>query len=135
MKIKLLDVRSEVEEDMGFGTCELCMYNADHHYNIFELEATTETRCFKWEEEAGEWSWGDYFPIYIENIPAFAAWLETHEFDEKSLDWHQYDGHPMLASIVWEYDNAMDEEEEEEDDDDDEDYEALLGDSFVKRWK
>ena len=26
MKIKLVDVQTEVEEDVEFGTCELCMW-------------------------------------------------------------------------------------------------------------
>lgn len=79
MKYKLIDVKQEVEEDVAFGTCELCMYVVDHQYTVAVIE-DEEGNVF--ELENGYWSCGDYF-IYsyesIENVIDFAAWFSEQD--------------------------------------------------------
>lgn len=38
MKIKLIDVQTEVEEDVEFGTCELCMQTGSAEFPTFIFE-------------------------------------------------------------------------------------------------
>lgn len=79
MKIKLHDYESEFEEDVTFGTCDMCMYVADAEYPYFYFtyeDGTTE------KVEGFSWSWSDLRTIYIDNIPSFAAWMNEQDFAE-----------------------------------------------------
>lgn len=38
MKIKSIDVQAEVEEDVEFGTCELCMWTGSAEFPTFIFE-------------------------------------------------------------------------------------------------
>ena len=89
--IKLIDVRKEIEEDVQFGTCELCFHTSDLELEYFVLQDDTgDTR----ELEAGYWSWGDYIDCYyVENIPRFSEHirekgkdLNFSDFDEVACD-------------------------------------------------
>lgn len=64
--IKLVDIETDVHEDVQFGTCELCMYTADltvENY-IFEEDGTGDQLSL----EGGYWDWGDYIK-YDFDIP------------------------------------------------------------------
>ena len=77
MKYKLIDVRTEVEENVEFGTCELCMSVGTLHREIIVLE---DEYGKIHEVETGEWDWGDYMTlIEIENVVDFAAWLSKQD--------------------------------------------------------
>lgn len=56
--IKLVDVES-VEEEVTFGTCELCFSVMDYtfEYFIFEDSKTGERHSIL----NGEWDWGDFY--------------------------------------------------------------------------
>lgn len=78
-KVKLIDVKNKVEEDVEFGTCELCFGIADHHYTVMEFEVDGKLQ----EVELGMWSWGDYIDCSYEikdvNILQFAEWLNKQD--------------------------------------------------------
>ena len=70
MAVKLVDYKYEVEHDVEFGTCELCISTGDLRYGVFVFEDESGERI---EITNGEWSWGDWLDDYhIENIPRFA---------------------------------------------------------------
>ena len=79
MKIKLIDVQTEVEDDVEFGTCELCMRTGSAEYPtfIFEKEDGTTIEVMGWE-----WDWGDLDALYIDNVVLFNDYLSKTEFDE-----------------------------------------------------
>lgn len=76
MRYKLQDVIRKVEEDVQFGTCELCMYMGTHLYDVVVLEGEDGNKI---EEEMGYWSWGDYFDYGLDNYVDFAAWLSKKD--------------------------------------------------------
>ena len=70
MAVKLVDYKYEVEQDVEFGTCEICMSTDDLEYGVFVFEDDSGERL---EITNGEWSWGAWFDDYhIENIPRFS---------------------------------------------------------------
>lgn len=76
MKYKLKDVKSEVEEEVTLGTCELCLsgpFDLTFFTYVFEDENGKT-----YEIEDCDWSWGDYFTSGLEfiNICQFALWLK-----------------------------------------------------------
>ena len=79
MKIKLHDYESEIEEDVTFGTCDMCMYvgDAEYPYFYFKYEDGTTKKV-----EGFYWDYGDLYTISIDNIPAFAAWMNDQDFAE-----------------------------------------------------
>ena len=80
MAVKLVDYKYEVEHDVEFGTCELCMGTGDLRYGVFVFEDELGERL---EITNGEWSWGDWFDDYhIENIPRFADFFNTRNVDK-----------------------------------------------------
>lgn len=38
MSVKLVDYKYEVEHDVEFGTCEICMSTGDLEYGVFVFE-------------------------------------------------------------------------------------------------
>lgn len=82
MNVRLIDIIRETEEDVEFGTCELC-------FSVGNLD--TETLIFQdgkgkqLEYELGSWSWGDYIQnYYIDNIIDFANFINEKKI--MSLD-------------------------------------------------
>ena len=75
MNVKLIDVRYEEEQDVEFGTCELCFYTGDlsQEYLIFQDNEGKTT-----EIETGQWSWGDYDIIYhFDNVVDFGSFINS----------------------------------------------------------
>src|SRR5699024_10865532 len=80
MAVKLVDYKHEVEHDVEFGTCELCMSTGDLEYGVFVFEDESGERI---EITNGEWSWGDWFDDYhIENIPRFADFFNKRNVEK-----------------------------------------------------
>ena len=104
MKIKLHDYESEIEEDVTFGTCDMCMYvgDAEYPYFYFQYEDGTTKKV-----EGFFWDYGDLYTIYIDNIPAFAAWLNNQDFEED----YAIEDYTDLNHLVNEY--FQDEERED----------------------
>lgn len=82
MKYKLIDVVGKVDEDITFGTCELCMSVGNLYYNEFIVEDVDGNR---YVFEDGYWSWGDWITIPyqdIHNVIQFAEWLSKQDLPE-----------------------------------------------------
>ena len=97
MKYKLVDIYSVTENDVEFGTCELCMSVGDlttDHY-VFEDEKGKRTTL-----EGGEWDWGSYSHYYYReiNVIDFAEYISTLEIENLDLE---------FPSIVWGFDDYM----------------------------
>lgn len=73
MAIRLVDVSFEHEEEVEFGTCELCMYTAPYDFSYFHFVDTEFGDEFT--VSGFEWSFGDLFEVTIGNVCAFADWL------------------------------------------------------------
>lgn len=92
MKYKLIDVHNHEDEDVDFGTCELCMSVGTHYYEVYEVRDENGKHHFY---ESGEWSWGSYFEYSygeIENVINFASWFSTQELPEDMTQeyfWHR----------------------------------------------
>lgn len=86
MKYELIDVKRHVEEDVEFGTCELCMSIGTLEYAVAVVK---DNEGNVYEFENGSWSWGAWYPYSYEeisNIVDFAAWLREKEFDKELSD-------------------------------------------------
>lgn len=84
MKYKLVDIIREVEEDVQFGTCDLCGHMGTLYYDILVFE---DENGVKFEEENGGWSWGDYLENWdIDNYVDFAGFIADREYPEPERD-------------------------------------------------
>lgn len=73
--VRLVSLRSEVDEDALFGTCDLCFHTGSQDIEFFVFENENEERH---EIETGYWEWGDYVPYYhVDNIFNFADFIES----------------------------------------------------------
>lgn len=80
MSVKLVDYKYEVEHDVEFGTCELCISTGDLEYGVFVFEDDFGEHL---EITNGEWSWGDWLDDYhIENIPRFADFFNKRKVEK-----------------------------------------------------
>ena len=85
MKYRLADVKCIVEEDVEFGTCELCSYFDSHYYDVLIFEDETGHR---YEEENGGWSWGDYDTYWnIDNYVKFADFIKDRDYNAVSNEY------------------------------------------------
>ena len=105
-KYFLVDVVEEVEEDVEFGTCELCTTVADLHYSIFIMKNAETGK--EYPIEMGTWDWGEYFDemtYFIDvNIGDFAEFLHTYNGfpdDPKELT------HSDIVNALWEYEEEQ----------------------------
>lgn len=104
MTIQLIDVLNSPAIENA-GTCELCFHTMEVDNPVFVLKDsdTGETK----EVDGYFWSYGDYFSIYIENVPDFANWLAS----QKDLALSDVDTYEGLDSVVDQYyDDRYDEE-------------------------
>ena len=71
--VRLVNFKTEIEEDVEFGTCELCFSTGDltRYFYIFE-----DNKGKQLSIESGQWSWGDYFEHYdVENVVQFGEFI------------------------------------------------------------
>lgn len=110
--IKLVDIESVEEEDVTFGTCELCFRVMDYtfEYFIFEDDKTGERHSIL----NGEWDWGDFYEDIwlgidgnICDIADFLIKKNIQTFEELESKW---------GDILSEYkqQNCLEEDYEEE---------------------
>jgi hypothetical protein len=87
-KIKFIDLETE-EEEVEFGTCELCFSTGTVNNPVLTFKVVKEDGS---EEKLSingyEWDWGDYNEIDITNLVDFAAFLDPLEFDD-SVEFNQ----------------------------------------------
>ena len=105
MKIEILDYQSWEDNEVEFGTCEMCMSTGSA---MFEQVLVTQDDGTPYWVNLYAWDYGDLSQIHIDNIARFAAWLS-----EQSLDPAEY-GHKLsyydMVDLVDEYDAAEREE-------------------------
>lgn len=81
-KIKFIDLETE-EEEVEFGTCELCFSTGFVYNPVFKFKITDGNGVEEDIEINGyDWDWGDYDEIGIGNLVDFAAFLAPLEFDD-----------------------------------------------------
>lgn len=97
MKIKLHDYDSEFEDDVHYGTCEMCMHVGDAEYPYFYFKYEGDDKTHK--VGGFFWSWGELYTVYIDNIPAFAAWLNKQNFDDD----YRIEGYADLQALINKY--------------------------------
>lgn len=73
MSIKLIKVINSPRV-ADTGTCDLCYGSMRVEEPVFVFR-DTETRRRK-KVNGYFWSWGDYFDLDLDNIPAFAEWVQ-----------------------------------------------------------
>ena len=84
MKYKLVEVLNKTEEDVEFGTCELCSYLGTHQYDILIFR---DESGLEYEFEDGYWDWGDYTTRwYIDNYIKFANFIADREYEKDLSD-------------------------------------------------
>lgn len=100
---KVIDIGYNLEDDVEFGTCELCMSygnEVDNPYVIIEKpDGTTE------EVDIYYWDWGDYFGYYIDNVVEFSAFLSAQDIDD---DEFERDSTSVIINLINEYYYAKD---------------------------
>lgn len=112
IKLKLIDVKLDLDTDASFGTCELCMsygHTVEQPTYYFEDVATKETHII----DGYWWSWGDYDDITVDNVIAFADWISQQDFED--IKWEGYGEiftYGWLQYVVYEYDKVQDIERE-----------------------
>ena len=95
MKYKLKDVENLVEENVEFGTCDLCSHFGTHYYDVLVFEDTDGKR---YEVENGFWIWGDYMTTWdIDNYVAFADFVKSRNYPEPKINRY---GQPLIGEIV-----------------------------------
>lgn len=95
MKYKLIDVIRQTEENVAFGTCELCQYTGTLHYDLLVFQ---DENGNKYTEENGFWSWGDYTEYWwIDNYVCFADFITGRDYPESEVDEYQ---RPCLKNVI-----------------------------------
>lgn len=107
IKLKLIDVRLDIDTDVTFGTCELCMsygHTIEQPTYYFEDVATGDIHII----DGYWWSWGDYDDITVDNVIAFAEWISQQDFeDNKWEDSEEIFTYYWLQEVVEEYDKVQ----------------------------
>ena len=107
IKLKLIDVKLDIDTDATFGTCELCMsygHTVEQPTYIFEDVATKETHII----DGYWWSWGDYDDITVDNVIAFAYWISQQDFeDSKWEESGEIFTYGWLQSVVYKYNKVQ----------------------------
>lgn len=95
---KVIDVGYNPEDDVEFGTCELCMSygnEVDNPYVVIEKpDGTTE------EVNTYYWDWGDYCTYYIDNVVEFSAFLSKQDIND---DEFERDSTSLIMNLVSDY--------------------------------
>lgn len=81
-KIKFIDLETK-EEEVEFGTCEMCFSTGTVDNPVLNFKVVKEDGS---EENLSidgyEWDWGNYHEIEVANLVDFAAFLAPLEFDD-----------------------------------------------------
>lgn len=112
IKLKLIDVKLDIDTDATFGTCEYCMsygHTVEQPTYIFEDVATKETHVI----DGYWWSWGDYDDITVDNVIDFADWISQQDFEDSKWEEEPF-GYWWLQEIVYEYDKVQQAKQKDE---------------------
>lgn len=107
MKYKLVDIIREVEEDVQFGTCDLCQRMGTLYYDVLVFEDEDGNR---FKEENGGWDWGDYSENwYIDNYVDFAGFIADRDYPVPDRD--EYGGEQFHYVVNMMYQDHIDYED------------------------
>jgi hypothetical protein len=87
MRFKLVDVDWETEENVEFGTCELCHRVGNLYYPVYTFEDETG-KIHQFDGYA--WDWGDAYIYEIDNIFRFADWVRDIDWDFDKLEFDEF---------------------------------------------
>ena len=109
--IKVIDVGSNPEEEVEFGTRGLCFSRVikDNPYMVLEFPDGTQVRYDTYYYG----SWGDYFESTVDNVVDFSAWLSEQELFDEDVEALKNDGNYTLILLIDEYNNRDEEETDE----------------------
>ena len=107
--IKVIDVGGNPEEEVEFGTCELCFsYGiADNPYMVLEFPDGTQVK-----HNTYFWDWGNCFEYRVANIVDFSAWLSEQELSDGDVEALKNDGKQVLIDFIEEYNWQLEETDE-----------------------
>ena len=106
--IKVIDVGTNPEDDVEFGTCEVCLSygnEVDNPYMVLEFPDGTQAKV-----DTYYWSAGDYWESKINNVVDFSAWLSEQDLSDevvKALKGTGYSGKYALINLIDEYNNDV----------------------------
>ena len=106
--IKVIDVGTNPEDDVEFGTCEVCLSygnEVDNPYMVLEFPDGTQATV-----DTYYWSAGDYWESKIKNVVDFSAWLSEQDLSDevvKALKGTGYSGKYALINLIDEYNNDV----------------------------
>lgn len=83
VKFKLIDVEKEVEEDVEFGTCELCFHTGDA---IFETLIFEDSNGVEYKFPNNYWSYGEVESEYYIDYVKFADFIRDIYIDIKLME-------------------------------------------------
>jgi hypothetical protein len=107
--IKVIDIGSNPEEEVEFGTCELCFrYGmADNPYMVLEFPDGTQVTHDTYYRD-----WGDYFEFTVDNVVDFSAWLSEQELSDDEVEALKNDGKHVLIGLIDRYNWQLEETDE-----------------------
>lgn len=108
MKYKLIDVKKMTEEDVQFGTCELCEDMGTHHYDILVFQ---DELGEVYHVENGFWDWGDYLnKWWIDNYVHFADFIHNRDYPlPKKDEYGKYYFDPIVNEMYQDYEEELEE--------------------------
>lgn len=108
--IKVIDVSSNPEDNVTFGTCEFCLsygHKVDNPYMVLEFPDGTQVTHDTYFLE-----WGDYFETSVNNVVDFSAWLSKQELSDKEVEALKNDDKHVLIRLIDEYNWQLEETDE-----------------------
>lgn len=108
--IKVIDVGSNPEYDVTFGTCEVCLSygnEVDNPYMVLEFPDGTQVTVYTYY-----WDWGDYFETSVDNVIDFSAWLSEQELSDEDVEALKNDGTYVLIELIQCYNWQLEEADE-----------------------
>lgn len=108
--IKVIDVGSNPEDDVTFGTCEVCLSygnEVDNPYMVLEFPDGTQVT-----HNTYYWHWAEYRECRIDNVIDFSAWLSEQELSDEDVEDLKNDGEYTLIELINEYDWQLEETDE-----------------------
>ena len=102
--IKVIDVGTNPEYDVEFGTCEVCLSygnEVDNPYMVLEFPDGTQATV-----DTYYWTGGYYRESKINNVVDFSAWLSEQDLSDdvvKALKGVGYISNHALTKLIDEY--------------------------------
>lgn len=104
--IKVIEIGSNPEEEVEYGTCELCFSYGivDNPYMVLEFPDGTRVT-----HNTYDWDCGDYWEYNVDNVVDFSAWLSERELSDEEVEYLKGDGKHVLLELIYEYNNRDEE--------------------------